>query len=136
MRKLCFEKNKNNCCFVDMVGDRVVVVSKGASNPFDYLDQLTNSVRTLTSKTGLYNVEVYVDFLSCVGDRVNRFGKALFNHDTKSIDIFSFVNVTNDAIPENIKQHLALFYKKHTNSLIKNSVLTEQEILKIRKAAI
>lgn len=137
MKKVCFEKNNKSCCFVDLIDDKVVVVSKGASNPFDYLEQLTNSIRTLASKSSpCSSMEVYVDLLSCVGNRVNRFGKAFFNHDTNSIDIFSFMNIASDTIPENIKQHLASFYRKHSNSLIKNSVLTENEKHELKKAAL
>lgn len=136
MKKICFEKNNHNCCFVDIIDDKVIIVTKGSLNPFDYLDQLSNSIQTLAKKESTKEVEVYVDFLSCVGDRVNRFGKTLFNNETKSLDVFSFVNIASDAIPSKIKKHLVSFYKKHTNSVINNSILTEHEIIKIKKTAI
>lgn len=136
MKKICASKNSDYCFFVDIIDDKVIIVSNGSSNPFDNLELLTNSVETLAGKLKHSDVEVYVDLLSCVGDRINRFGKACFHSETRTIDIFSFVNIATDAIPDKIKDHLAKFYGKHINSVIKNSVLTRAEIGKVKKYAI
>jgi predicted metal-dependent hydrolase len=136
MKKICSSKNSDYCFFVDIIDDQVIIVSNGSSNPFDNLELLTNSVETLAGKLNRSDIEVYVDLLSCVGDRINRFGKARFHSDTRTLDIFSFVNIATDAIPENVKNYLTKFYEKHINSVIKNSVLSQAEICKVKKYAI
>ena len=136
MKKVCSSKTNDYCFFVDVIDDKVVVVSKGAANPFDNIELLSGSIETLARKINRNDIEIYFDLLSCVGDRFNRFGKLCFHHESNSVDIFSFVNIATEAIPDKIKSFLSKFYDKNINTVIKNSVLTQSEICKVKKIAI
>ncbi len=85
--------------YINRINSKLLVISAGSGNPFEFIDVLNKAIAASASKIKSKVVEVYLDLLSCLGDRSNRFAKMIYNQNTRQIDPFSLKNIKKETLP-------------------------------------
>lgn len=136
MRKVCFNKSTDSCIYIDKMENAIVVITKGVTNPFDYLHALNKCIFGISDKINSNIIEVYFDMLSCVGDRINRFGKLSFDAKSSCIDFLSFHTISKDSMPNEVVEYLRNFYTTHDGIISQFSILTQSEKTRLKNNAL
>ncbi|MBF0337918.1 MAG: type II toxin-antitoxin system RnlB family antitoxin [Nitrospirae bacterium] len=130
----------NKCCssffYIDVIKDKILVISIGSDSPFDFLHVLTKTIIDKSQTIKMNVIEVYFDLLSCVGNRINRFAKTTYDKKGKAIDFLSTETIERETLPADIISTLQEFYGKHLEEATKYSILTSSEKEKLILAPI
>ena len=132
MRKVKYSKAHSAYFYIGSVGNKVVIISAGPHSPFDHVSVLQRSIRNITDRLKTEKVEIYVDLLSWLGDRTNRFYKMFYNKKEDKFDILSIKEIDRKHLPQDIKATLRKFYKDKLEEIIEHSVLTKTEKRNVR----
>lgn len=131
MKKVVFDRKIASYFYIDAVNDKVLVITMGPDSPFYFPAPVVESIENECDRLKKKLVDIYIDLLSSTGDSSNRFIKFTYRRGSNEININAAETVKRIDLPNDLKNDLIHFYKKHFNELTHHSALTCGELEKL-----
>lgn len=127
MRKIIYSKDLASYFYIQLVDGKLLIVSMGADNPFEFMDVLGETIQKEANRIDKDEVPVYFDLLSCVGKGENRRLRLTFNKKSPNTFINEVINLSDRDLPFDVSHALNKFYAEHLNEALRYSVLSNKE---------
>lgn len=136
MKKIYYKNNLSSYYYIEEVNKRLLIISIGPDNPFEFTNILINTVRDYSENITKNNIDVYFDLLSCVGNNENRYSKLTYYKNNPNSFINNIINIESNELPTDILQRLKKFYDDHLNEVLLYSILSNKEKSKLTTSSI
>lgn len=131
MKKIDFTYDSG--IIIDKVDNQLLIITQGYNNPLNYDALFKNALINL--KLSNFNIiTIFIDMLSCMGNDNQRFCKINYNIDYNTFDFSSFCNVSENELPQKIKQKLNKFYLTNKMNIIQNVLISENQKFELLQA--
>lgn len=126
MKEISYNKNSISAFYIDLIEDKIIIVSKGNESPFEYLSFLNNA---LIEYSRFFNTDfkVYIDLLSYTGNTFSRFIETDFLFRKQRIDILNCNYLSEEVLPKSVKKYLKNFHNYRLVEILSGSTLTDNE---------
>jgi len=131
MRQIKYGKDVPGQLYIGRVGNKLLAISIGSRGPFEFIDVFNKAATAYAKNFKEEFIEIYLDLLSCLGNKSNRFAKIIYDKKKGQVDIFSVEEIEKDKLPPEIRKELIKFYKQKVNLILEKSILTNREKQKI-----